>query len=171
MFNRVAQREFATAHIITGNMSKSRKRFPAGTCCCCKSQKRGKQISHRKFRRREHVLMHNQHFEKLPRLQYEITRQWDLGGDGKCFWGWAPEEEWFQKEMRKWGCNPLISTDSHAYSPPPAPVASQTVSPVQTSTPQHSSAFGYASSTYTVAFPPNVVCALIRALIGGICDD
>ena len=101
MFNRVAQREFATAHNITGNMSKSRKRFPAGTCCCCKSQKRGKQISHRKFRRREHVLMHNQHFEKLPRRQYEITCQWDLGGDGKCFWGWAPEEEWFQKEMRK----------------------------------------------------------------------
>ena len=26
---------------------------------------------------------------------------WDLGGDGKCFWGWAPEEEWFKKEMRK----------------------------------------------------------------------
>ena len=82
MFNRVAQREFATAHNITGNMSKSRKRFPAGTCCCCKSQKRGKQISHRKFRRREHVLMHNQRFEKLPRRQYEITCQWDLGGDG-----------------------------------------------------------------------------------------
>jgi hypothetical protein len=101
MFNRVAQREFATAHNITGNMSKSRKRFPAGTCCCCKSQKRGKQISHRKFRRREHVLMHNQHFEKLPRRQYEITCQWDLGGDGKCFYGWAPEEEWYQKEMRK----------------------------------------------------------------------
>jgi hypothetical protein len=101
MFNRVAQREFATAHNITGNMSKSRKRFPAGTWCCCKSQKRGKQISHRKFRRREHVLMHNQHFEKLPRRQYEITCQWDLGGDGKCFYGWAPEEEWYQKEMRK----------------------------------------------------------------------
>ena len=29
-------------------------------------------------------------------LQYEITSQWDLGGDGKCFWGWAPEEEWFR---------------------------------------------------------------------------
>jgi hypothetical protein len=45
--------------------------------------------------------MHNHHFEKLPILQYEITSQWDLGGDGKRFWGWAPEEEWFQKEMRK----------------------------------------------------------------------
>ena len=123
MFNRVAQREFATAHNITGNMSKSRKRFPAGTCCCCKSQKRGKQISHRKFRRLEHVLMHNYHFEKLPMLQYELTRQWDLGGDGKCFWGWAPEEEWFQKEMRKWGCWPsflhppfVISTKRSAWS-------------------------------------------------------
>jgi len=101
MFNRVAQREFATAHNITGNMSRSRKRFPAGTCCCCKSQKRGKQISHRKFRRLEHVLMHNYHFEKLPMLQYELTRQWDLGGDGKCFWGWTPDEGWFKKEMRK----------------------------------------------------------------------
>jgi hypothetical protein len=101
MFNRVAQREFVTAHNITGNMSRSRKRFPAGTCCYCKSQKRGKQFSHRKFRRCEHVLMHNQHFENLPIRQYEITSQWDLGGDGKRFWGWAPEEEWFQKEMRK----------------------------------------------------------------------
>ena len=57
MFNRVAQREFATAHNITG--------------------------------------------KNLPRRQYEITCLWNLGGDGKCFWGWAPEEEWFQKEMRK----------------------------------------------------------------------
>ena len=101
MFNRVAQREFATAHNITGKMSRSRKKFPAGPCCCCKSQKRGKKVSHRKFRRLEHVLMHNQHFEKLPILQWEITNQWDLGGDGKCFWCWAPDEEWFQKEMRK----------------------------------------------------------------------
>ena len=82
MFNRVAQREFVTAHNITGNMSRSRKRFPAGTYCYCKSQKRGKQFSHRKFRRCEHVLMHNQHFENLPIRQYEITSQWDLGGDG-----------------------------------------------------------------------------------------
>ena len=37
----------------------------------------------------------------VPFRQYEITSPWDLGGDGKCFWGWDPEEEWFQKEMRK----------------------------------------------------------------------
>jgi hypothetical protein len=26
---------------------------------------------------------------------------WDLGGDGKAFFGFLPEEEWFVKLMRK----------------------------------------------------------------------
>jgi hypothetical protein len=28
-------------------------------------------------------------------------RSWDLGGDGKAFFGFHPEEEWFVKLMRK----------------------------------------------------------------------
>ena len=82
-------------------MGKSRKRTPAGTCCCCKSQKQGKQKSHRRFRRRESLLIHCEVYDRLPYRQYEITNKWDLGGDGKCFWGFAPEQEWFVKSMRK----------------------------------------------------------------------
>ena len=40
-------------------------------------------------------------FDRLPYRQYEITNQWDLGGDGKWFWGFAPGEDWFIKAMRK----------------------------------------------------------------------
>ena len=101
MFNRVAQQEFVTAHNITGNMSRSRKKVPAGTFCCCKSQKRGKQVCNRKFRRREHMALCSGHLERLPYQSIEIMDPWDLGGDGKCFWGYAFEEEWFRKEMRK----------------------------------------------------------------------
>lgn len=100
MFYRVAHREHATAHNIRDTMSKSRKRTPAGTYLG-RSQKRGKQKSHGRFRRRERMLIQNERFERLPFRQYEITNQWDLGGDGKYFWGFAPDEEWFIRAMRK----------------------------------------------------------------------
>ena len=28
-------------------------------------------------------------------------RPWDLGGDGKVFWGFHPDEEWYVKLMSK----------------------------------------------------------------------
>ena len=101
MFNRVAQRESATSHNITSIMGKSRKRTPVSTWCCCKSQKQRKQMSHRMFRRREHVMLHSEIFENLPLRQWEIVEQWDLGGDGKTYWGHSPGEEWYIKLMRK----------------------------------------------------------------------
>ena len=101
MFNRVAQRESATSHNITVIMGKSRKRTPVSTWCCCKSQKRGKQISHRKFRRRERLLTHSEMYGRLPFRQWEIVKQWDLGGDGKCYFGHEPTAEWYIKLMRK----------------------------------------------------------------------
>ena len=48
MFNRVAQQESATSPNIRDIMSRSRKRTPVSTWCCCKSQKRGKQFCSRK---------------------------------------------------------------------------------------------------------------------------
>ncbi|MBQ7062876.1 MAG: hypothetical protein IJM88_06275 [Bacteroidales bacterium] len=81
-------------------MGKSRKRTPASTCLG-RSQKRGKKKSHGRFRRRERMLILSGRFDRLPYRQYEITDQWDLGGDGKCFWGFAPDEEWFIRAMRK----------------------------------------------------------------------
>ena len=101
MFNRAAQREFATSHNITDIMGKSRKRTPAGTWCCCKSQKKGKQICHRKFRRKEHVLVKLEKYSQVPFRQYEIVSQWDLGGDGKCYFGYYPDNDWYIKLMRK----------------------------------------------------------------------
>ena len=82
-------------------MGKSKKRTPASTWCRCKSQKRGKQISHRKFRRREQAMIHAYQYEKLPHRQWEIVSQWDLGGDGKHYCGHAPTAEWYIKLMRK----------------------------------------------------------------------
>ena len=101
MFNRVAQREFATSHNITVIMGKSRKRTPVSTWCCCKSQKQGKQMSHRKFRRREKTMIHTGQFEKLPCRQWVIVDQWDLGGDGKYYYHADPPDEWYIKLMRK----------------------------------------------------------------------
>ena len=100
MFNRVAWQDAMTAHNIRDIMGKSRKRTPAGTYIG-RSQKRGKKKSHGRFRRCERMLIQSENFDSLPHRQYEITNQWDLGGDGKCFWGLAPDEEWFIRSMRK----------------------------------------------------------------------
>jgi len=37
----------------------------------------------------------------LPIRQFELTNQYDLGGDGKCYYGYHPNEEWFLRVMRK----------------------------------------------------------------------
>lgn len=92
--------KFMAIHNITDKMGKSRKRTPVSTIYG-KSQKRGKQMCHRCFRRREHVMIHVGNYDRLPYRQLEIVEQWDLGGDGKCYWGEAPSEEWYIKLMRK----------------------------------------------------------------------
>ena len=81
-------------------MGKSRKKIPAGTCYC-KSQKKGKQFSHRRFRRRARMFLLSGTESKLPLLQRELTNPWDLGGDGKTYYGYYPDEEWYQRTMRK----------------------------------------------------------------------
>lgn len=101
MFNRVAQQNTVSTHNITDIMSKSKKKTPVSTFCCCKSQKRGKQLCHRKFRCRERSLIQKGDYTKLPLRMTELTNQWNLGGDGKCFWGYCYGEEWFAKLMRK----------------------------------------------------------------------
>lgn len=82
-------------------MSRSRKKFPGGTCCCCKSQKRGKTIASKRFRRRTKVLIQKEAYEHLPLKSIELTSSWDLGGDGKMFYGFYPECEWYIKTLRK----------------------------------------------------------------------
>ena len=82
-------------------MGKSKKRTPISTFCCSKSQKRGKQICHRKYRRIEHMMLRSNNDEHLPIRQYEIVSPWNLGGDGKVYWGHYPDKEWYKKLMRK----------------------------------------------------------------------
>ena len=98
MFNRVA---CGATRNIRDNMSKSRKKTPAGTWCFCKSQKKGKQFSHRRFRRREKMVLLSGKEMMLPLRQFELTNQYDLGGDGKSYYGYHPNEEWFLRVMRK----------------------------------------------------------------------
>ena len=102
MFNWVAQIDTATTRNIRDIMSRSKKKTPASTCCCCKSQKRGKQFCNRKFRRRERMMMGKGKYDRLPNKPIEVTDPWDLGGDGKTFWGFSPDEDWFIRLMRKW---------------------------------------------------------------------
>ena len=94
---------------MTDGMSRSRKKFPAGVVCGCKSQKRGKQVASKRFRRRVRILMRLRvrilmrlrKYERLPYRSTELTSPWDLGGDGKCFYGYHPDKEWYAKIMRK----------------------------------------------------------------------
>lgn len=82
-------------------MSRSKKKFPAGVICCCKSQKQGKKIASKRFRRHVKILIHRKKYECLPYRSIEIISPWDLGGDGKTFYGYHPECEWYIKIMRK----------------------------------------------------------------------
>lgn len=65
-------------------MSHSRKRTPVITFAKCKSQKEGKKIASKKFRRRVKVRMLHMD-EVLPIKSIEITSTYDLGGDGKIY--------------------------------------------------------------------------------------
>lgn len=64
-------------------MGKSRRKVAGGTWCCCKSQKKGKQISSRRFRHHTNQLVRTCQFDGLPFRSYKLTSPWDLGGYGK----------------------------------------------------------------------------------------
>lgn len=64
-------------------MSRSRKQVICSTWVGCKSQKRGKRMSNRRFRRKEHQCMICHSFDRLPMQSKELMYTWDLGGDGK----------------------------------------------------------------------------------------
>lgn len=101
MFNQVAQRESVTANNIQDKMSRSKKRTPVTYWAGCKSQKRGKQVCNRKFRRRERISIRTNRFERIPYLTIEVMDTWDLGGDGKVYYHAEPTDEWYIKLMRK----------------------------------------------------------------------
>lgn len=77
-------------------MSRSRKKVAGGTFAVCKSQKRGKQFSNRKFRAMERLALH--HGTEPPHKQHEATEPWDLGGDGKGIYGFGKEYDVFRRK-------------------------------------------------------------------------
>lgn len=98
-------------------MSHSFKHFPAGTWISCKSQHKGKKKASRRFRHKVAALLHKGQYSKLPIKSIELTSTWDLGGDGKSFYGfynpatlifrgrkhkiYSDPSEWWSQLMRK----------------------------------------------------------------------
>ena len=72
-------------------MSKSRKKIPVSTVVKCKSQKRGKVMASKRFRRMVKLLL-AQDKEVLPVKSIELTSSYNLGGDGKLYWKDHTEE-------------------------------------------------------------------------------
>ena len=66
-------------------MSRSRKKHPGSTAAVCKSQKNGKIMASKRFRRLVKTLL-SQGNEGLPVKSIELTSSYDLGGDGKVYW-------------------------------------------------------------------------------------
>ena len=63
-------------------MSRSRKSQPYTVGAGCRSQKRGKRVCNRKFRRQERRAILSGRWDSLPYRQIEVMDSWDLGGDG-----------------------------------------------------------------------------------------
>lgn len=82
-------------------MSRSKKRTPVCCWVCCKSQKRGKQVCNRKFRRQQRQKMRVGDYQSLPLRTFEVMSPWDLGGDFKGYQHGSPTDEWYIKMMRK----------------------------------------------------------------------
>ena len=83
MFNgnmRVSQPHASKYYI---KMSRSRKKFPAGVNCCCKSQKKGKKVASKRFRRKVKVLMHQESYERLPFFSIELRSKEFLENSNK----------------------------------------------------------------------------------------
>lgn len=65
-------------------MSRSRKKTPVSTNAKCKSQKKGKTMANKRFRRMVKSLL-SQEEQPLPLKSIELTSSYDLGGDGKMY--------------------------------------------------------------------------------------
>ena len=76
-------------------MSRSRKKTPVTTLAACKSQKAGKTMANKLFRRISRILLRSG-AEELPLKSKELTDPWDLGGDGKVYWN-KLEEKFYRK--------------------------------------------------------------------------
>ena len=46
------------------------------------------------------MLIQQERYANLPLKSIELTSPWDLGGDGKAFYGFHPECEWYVTVQR-----------------------------------------------------------------------
>lgn len=79
-------------------MSRSYKHTPIGGITTCRSEKKDKQRANRLFRRTNKIHTLN---EKEPLVMNELVNLWDMGKDGKRYFGKYWEEKWYKKFMRK----------------------------------------------------------------------
>ena len=75
-------------------MSRSRKKNPVRTIAACKSQKAGKTAASRRFRRIAKMLLQGGK-DLLPEKSIEITKTYNLGGDGKVY---RPDEQNWERK-------------------------------------------------------------------------
>ena len=67
-------------------MSRSRKKTPASTIACCKSQKKDKQMCNRLFRSESKQYIRVG--KEPPCGLREVMNVWNFAGDGKVYWGY-----------------------------------------------------------------------------------
>ena len=82
---------------ILQTMSRSRKKTPAGTIACCKSQKKDKQMCNRLFRSKSKQYIRVG--KEPPCRLREVMNVWNFAGDGKVYWGY--DWQGVEKLMRK----------------------------------------------------------------------
>lgn len=78
-------------------MSRSRKKTPASTIACCKSQKKDKQMCNRLFRSKSKQYIRVG--KEPPCRLREVVNVWNFAGDGKVYWGY--DWQGVEKLMRK----------------------------------------------------------------------
>ena len=80
-------------------MSRSRKKTPASTIACCKSQKKDKQMCNRLFRSKSKQYIRVG--KEPPCRLREVMNVWNFAGDGKVYWGydWQGVEKLMRKKL------------------------------------------------------------------------
>jgi hypothetical protein len=68
-------------------MSRSRRKTPIGGHAS-ESEKQDKRKANRKFRRREKNMIKKGNYDNLPVNMNEIINVWDMGKDGKAYFGY-----------------------------------------------------------------------------------
>jgi len=80
-------------------MSNSTRNNPAGGWTTARSEKYAKRIANRRFRRKTREAIH--HGREPPVHLRQISQRWLWPKDGKRWFGYHPDEVWWQRFMGK----------------------------------------------------------------------